>query len=312
MKKTHKKVLGLLGLSVVVATTAFAITLPGPEASAINEVVDRLEVRVVGSTPSTIIEGINSGEEFINPDHAVTIKYENVEYIDVVLEYTDVDGNTQTVTLIDRNSPEGYVDYAAGEKTIPLNLKGGGLGYGDYVIKVVGDGSGEEKSGDTVRFGYYPVKADIDEDENTGKTYVDLDYTADDGTEEGEGNVSSIVINVFGPDGNIVNELSPTNVTPPTKQVELPFYKYNLPEGRYTIELTAYDRNGEVLYKKYIIYYIYKPTHTKIPDTGGVFQNLNISKTDYLVTGIGVFLAIGITSALFVAKRNKKSSKRRR
>ena len=57
MKKTKKRVLGLLGLVLVIITTIFAAFLPGPEASAeggITSVTDTISVRVVGSVPDIL------------------------------------------------------------------------------------------------------------------------------------------------------------------------------------------------------------------------------------------------------------------
>ena len=48
-----------------------------------------------------------------------------------------------------------------------------------------------------------------------------------------------------------------------------------------------------------------------VPNTGGLFGALNISKTDYLITGVIVFLLTGIFGAVFIAKRQKKISRRR-
>ena len=46
-------------------------------------------------------------------------------------------------------------------------------------------------------------------------------------------------------------------------------------------------------------------------DTGGLFKNLNISRTDYLVTGIGLFLVVGIGSIVFISKHNRSNKRRK-
>ena len=52
MKKTQKKVLGLLGLTTVGVMTAVAATMPGPVASAISNLTDTITVRVVSDAPN--------------------------------------------------------------------------------------------------------------------------------------------------------------------------------------------------------------------------------------------------------------------
>ena len=59
MKKTHKKILGLFGLVLVVAVTVFAAFLPAPKTQAVDTttVTDTISVRVVGSTPVVNLSG---------------------------------------------------------------------------------------------------------------------------------------------------------------------------------------------------------------------------------------------------------------
>lgn len=45
-----------------------------------------------------------------------------------------------------------------------------------------------------------------------------------------------------------------------------------------------------------------------VPDTGGFFQGLNISREDYLITGVVVFMIIGVV-AFGIVKRNRASKK---
>ena len=77
MKKTEKRVLGLLGLILVAITTIFAAFLPGPEASATDSgtsVTDTIQVRVVGNSPAVEIVGVTDGEKVVFPDLSFNIK----------------------------------------------------------------------------------------------------------------------------------------------------------------------------------------------------------------------------------------------
>lgn len=308
MKKTQKRILGFLGLAVVASTTAVAMTLPGPEASAVTtSVEDTIEVKVIGEEPHVSISGIDSGEVTTDATHDIAISYENIEYVTVEVEYKDKNNQTHTEKLMDNV----FVDYNPGAQSFALNFLSNGYTYGDYVIKITGTSDKGSRS-DAIRFSFYPVTASDGIDENTGQPYIDLDYNTDDGTTSGTGEVARIDIEVISPDGNTIPELA-TEVYPPTTRVEIPFAKYNLPAGTYRIEISAYNSNGEFLYKKVVEFVVYAPEQgAKVPNTGGILQNSNISQTDYLVTGVGAFTIIGIVGALYISKRNKNSSRRRR
>ena len=195
------------------------------------------------------------------------------------------------------------------EEDIIINVAN--YGYGEYIVTAEGIGMDGALDKDQVVFYYYPVYAEITEDENTGATYADLEYTADDGTETSAGDVAKIVIEIYDQNGNLVSPMSPITVTPPTKRVELPFADYDLPSGTYKIAVSAYDRSGNLLYKPYTLEYVYNAI--PVPDTCSFFQELNISQTDYLVTGLIVFFLVGIGGAMFVmSKKDKKASSRRK
>ena len=102
--------------------------------------------------------------------------------------------------------------------------------------------------------------------------------------------------------------MSPINVASPNVRVELPFSEKGMPTGNYKIEITAYNEEGEALYKPYYtsVYYETIPA----PDTGAFFTNLGISKTDYLVTALIVFMLVSVFSIVFVAKKEEAVAKK--
>ena len=304
MKTTHKKVLGFLGLILVVATTVFAATLPSPGASAaITSVVDNISVRVVGSVPDINITDIENGEITTSPSQSFSVSYENVDTITVTLQYTDENGDIHTYVL-DTLTP----DYYPGVKNYTVDLGEADYGYGEYLLVVKGVGYDGVYDEDTIAFSYYPVYAEATEDEDTGNYIVDLDYDADDGTEDG-GEVASIVINVYDENGNLVDELSPITVTPPTTSIELPFADLGLPSGTYTVVVAAYDANGEKLYKDYVFTIKYEAIEVpNTADTGRFLQNLNISKADYLITGLMIFFLVAVAGVVFITRSEKKKA----
>lgn len=309
MKKTKKRVLGLLGLVLVIITTIFAAFLPGPEASAeggITSVTDTISVRVVGSVPDVLnVKPIN-GSVFIYPDQDLSFDYENVEYLTITIRYTDKDDVEHIIPLLEKDDPESFVDYIPGSYSTPLDLLAEDYGYGEYRVEIVGIGFNDVKDFETVEFALYPVVGEANEADD-GKVYLDLQYDT-----ENE-NINTIGINIYDENGNLVNVLSPITVNTPDMRVELPFAENNLPTGNYRIEITAYNVEGDALYKPYITYYYYEMI--PVPNTGALFSNLNISRTDYLVTGLIIFFLAAILGIVFIVKgRSNKSrlNKKRR
>ncbi len=314
MKKTQKNLLGMFGLSIVVATTVFAACMPGPEASAAGSVTDTVTVRVVGDAPKVDITGVDSGSVITDGGQTIDVSYEVVDELKVDLKYTDKDGVEHTVPPI----WDYFYDYQPGD--IPLDLNLIQYGYGEFTITATGYGPDGVTDEDIITFEYIPVAGTATPDDTTGNPIVDLDYVPGDGVDPN--GVEKIVITILDENGNPIAGIDPIIVDKPIDQVTLPFDEYGLPDGNYIIELTALGIDGEELYKPYVINFEYKGNgeepvvpetggDTGAPDTGGLFSGLNISNSDYLITGLLIFFTVGIGGAIFIVKRNQKSSKRR-
>ena len=300
MKKTPKKVLGTLGLLLVAATTVFAAFLPLPSASAANSVVDTVIVRVIGNTPMVDITDPGSDEAIAHAQQQINYNYENVEKVTAVLEYTDKYGNPHRDILGEYPVSEEY-----GTGILDLDLSS--YEYGDYVLKMIGKGVNGLEYEDAITLYYYPVTTELNYNEDTNDTYVILDYDLDDE------DIDTLVIDVYDEKGNLMTPLSPIKVKRGTTVVELPLEEYNTPEGKYTIRTTAYDAEGVALYKPYdmILNYTIHRTSPDVPNTGAMtFGKLNISKTDYLVTGLIIFSIVGV-GGIYLITHNKRSRKKR-
>lgn len=329
MKKTQKNVLGMLGLILVAAITTFAAYLPAPGASAISTLTDNIKVRVVAETANVDVTGVTSGSTLVDPNQNINVSYENVDTLRVTIKYTDKDGVEHSYTLVNE-----AVSTSPSSEDIGLNLRTGEYtyggntytfpdhGYGEYVITVYGEGpAGTDEQ--NVSFTYLPVTAEVAQDSSTGKVNADLTYVPDDGTPSSAGDVATLTLNVYDKDGNLVTPMSPITVTAPTDHVQLPFEQYGLPSGEYILGVIAHDRNGNDLYLPYYVNFTYQASEkddggdedivvpsTGAPDTGGLFGNLSSSKIDFLITGLIIFFAVGIGSAIFIARRNKKPTRR--
>lgn len=311
MKKTKKRVFGLLGLILVVVTTIFAAFLPGPGASAVgaSSATDTVLVRVVGNVPDVHITNPANGSIFIIKDHqTLDFNYENINKATVVIDFTDKDGVTTTYDIDTFDS-----DYNPGSKTYSIDdYDNTGIKikdfYGRYLIKVTGDGYGVDNvTEDLTEVFFIPVYGEAAEDEDDDSVYLDLYYDT-----ENE-DISTIGVNIYDEKGNLVKKISPVTIESPNTRVELPFSENGLPEGNYTIEITAYGEDGEALYLPYYTDVYYKPTPVPVPDTGTFFTNLGISKTDYMITGLIAFVLVAVCGIVFVAKgRTRKISASRR
>ena len=303
MKKTPKKVLGTLGLLVVAATTVFAAFLPLPSASAADtSVVDTITVRVIGNTPSVNITDPGSDEAIAHAQQSISYNYENVDKVTAVLEYTDRDGNPHRDVLGEYPITEDY-----GTGVLDLNLSS--YDYGDYVLKLIGEGRNGLEYEDAITLYYYPVTTEIEYNEETNDTFAILDY---DLTDE---DIDTLVLEIYDENGNLMSPLSPIRVKRGTTRVELPLEEYNTPEGKYTIRTTAYDASGTALYRPFdmILNYTIHVPSPDVPNTGAMtFGNLNISKTDYLITGLMVFSIVGVGGIYYITHNNSKRSHKKR
>ncbi len=292
MRKTKKKVLGLLGLILVAAITCFAASLPGPKATAVSSFTDTIVVRVVGNTPDVNITSPENEAIFVDPNAEVHFDYENVRTATAELTYTDLDGNEYSESIA-----EWQLNYDAGDSTITINLNN--YGYGDYLVKITGIGYDDVKDIEQVKFSYVSIYTEIEEDPNTGLIYLNLYYLEDV--------VCKADINLYLGD-KLIAPPSTIKVTSPTHRVEIPFA--GLATGDYIIRTTAYSCDtGEKIGKEFEDNYYYEAI--PVPDTGGFFTSGNISREDFMITGTIVFLGFG-GLAIWIVAKGRKDSKRRK
>ncbi|MBR3176260.1 hypothetical protein IKF26_02590 [Candidatus Saccharibacteria bacterium] len=300
MKRTHKKALGFLGLSLVVATTIFAASLPGPEALAATSTAftDTIVVRVVGDAPNVNITSPANNAVYVNPSQNISFIYENVERVKVTLEYTDVDGNVHNYDL-----DTIIADYKPGSASYDIDLSNPPYGYGEYVVRITGTSEVDIDVEDSISFSYYPVTATVEKDDTTGKIYADLNYNSD------STDIDRFEITVYDENGDKVTKIPTITTAPPTKRVELPIAENVLAAGKYSIVITTYGTDGKALYKSYATLFVYDPEPIVVPNTGSFSGGLNISQTDYLITGLFVFFLVGISGLIWVGKDRKSSRK---
>ena len=314
MKKTQKRMLGFLSLVLVAAMTVFAALLPNPASAVdVTSVTDTISVTVLDDIPTISITSPASGSAVSSLDTPLTIKYYNMASYKLTIKHIREDGSEdEERTVAEEDTSSAPVDETF-EATYGFREFGKEFGYGKYVLTLTGTGLDGSTVQDSIWFDYVAVTADVTMDDNTGTASVDLNYDENDSGLSDDERVAKVVIVINDENGNPVPGISPIVVEAPGKHVEIPFDEYGLPSGNYKITVQGYNANGDALHQ--MMSYWVRYDEILVPstaDTGGLFKNLNISQTDYLITGVGIFLVVGIGGIIFINKRSKSTSRRRK
>lgn len=313
MKKKTKKIFGLVGLALVICITAVACTLPGPKAKATQSLTDTIQVRVVGDTPDVRFNQLENRMKNVYPVIPFLIEYENISKYKIILTHNGDDDNPVDEKEVDINYKDfgedayaiSYNDYNDPDR---ITLFGNKYDYGEYKLTVFGTAFDETKDFDERIFYYYPVIGNVTEAEN-GDYVLDLEYA----TEDEGGEVKKLGIKVYDEDGKTL--IDTIWVDAPTKKVILPPAgkedKYK--SGNLRVEISAWNTNDieglteeNRLYLPYVTEFKYEVIPT--PNAGSFLQELNISREDYLITGLIVFGTVAIAGIVFLKKSdtNKK------
>ena len=319
MRKIHKNIIGIFGLIAVLLMTAFAATIPSVGATSEANVTDVLTMHVVEGGLHVNITKPTSDSESITPEVTVEFDYVNVEGDDpIVITLTDPDGNVYTITeyYVEVTDVEANVGIGSGSYSFDIEAIVGETKYGEYTLKLATNTVGTYTE-DIITLYFQPVTVEVKgaecKDRESG--YCDAEI-GEDGIAEVEGNVVvevennddivEYVIEVFDENGNSV-------ITPIHQEVDdegnavftLPLDDLNLPAGVYTITVTGYDADGDVVYIAHA-YVRFSPI-PEVPDTGNLLKSLNISKSDYLTTGLIIF-GLSVVLGLFIIFRRSKRS----
>lgn len=212
----------------------------------------------------------------------------------VDLDYDD--GNLPKEVNITVTGPDGETVYETtvtpptGDVEIPLN-EIPGLPSGTYHVKI----EGIKDDGTTAYVKEY------DTDYDNGNSTAD-----DDGTinlhYDGNNAPERIDITVYDPSGKSVYT---TTVTPPTRTVTIPFDDIpGLVSGTYLIDAIGYNAGGDIVYREKFNYN-YEVEVVPVPDTGSFFQGLNISREDFLITGLIMFGIISIVGVGIIVRKKR-------
>lgn len=290
MKKTHKRVVGFFGLLLVAAMTIFAATLPdAPRASAITDsVVDTLQIRVIGDTPSAKFVIPTENVDTSDPAQSYKVDYENITDLVIKLVYTNEEGVVGDEVILGEYHD---LDFYPGSVENDLDLAE--YGYGKFVLSTYGTSfSGNEMYLDGISFVYTPIIVSAEQDEDTGLVNARIEEYGDD--------VETVDIYF---EGEYLKTVARDDFD---EIVKLSLGRRE--SGYYNLVFVAKNGSGKVLGTSYKALFYYNIIY--VPDTGGLFKNLNISKADYLITGLIIFFVFGIAAFVMIVRRERSAKKK--
>lgn len=306
MQRRKKQLLGLAGLALVAVMTVVASGLSAPDVSALENTESEQGVNI----NVTVMEpGVHV--TILNPQDGSTLTSNTLE-VDLLLNHVNgasqylilkkADGTTQRYDL--PNIPAGVS--GSYKQTFDLATAAGGFGDYEYHISATSvDGQIVE---DSVSFRYRAVDASYDGETNEkGDPVVDIVvndnvYTVQVQLYDEDGN--PIYVDANGKETPLILGKDDFDITTGKLSIALPFEEYNLKPGTYTAVIVAFDKDGKWLSMNTIIIK-YAPKTPEVPGTGSMLMdNLNISRLDYLLTGL---IAFGMVAAFAVYLIYRKS-----
>lgn len=324
MTKLKKQCFGLLGLGLVAIMTIAAYNVPTLKASATSTSTD-VEVRVLveGTDPEIKFFKPLAGSVIVGPNVPVTLVYANISTVNYTVERIYM-GTSSSFTLSPLHAASAP-NVASGAHDFDIIN-----GYGKYVINAVSTDNGTVE--DSTWFRHVPADINVINPGDPNKPQPSPNQPEDVNPEEDpianikyDDNVCSVHIQAYNKLNNhpLFNPELVYNIPSPRPaeniaNILLPFKQYNAQSSDYTIQVTAFGCGAssttpldDPIKKNY--------THTahseegtpspEVPNTGMItIAGLNISRSDYLFSGLIIFGA-SISLALFIIRRRRKSSR---
>ena len=306
--KKHAKILALGAISAL-SMGIFAVTnpvmaedlLPLDYENARTSADVTVQITVEGEVPTVNIAKPLDGETFIGSVFPVSVGYTDATSLEYELIFVADDGSR-----ISYNLPKDIVSTqgaATGSKSFNVDITNYGGKFGNYILKAKAIGSGsavDSVSFRLISFDFY-VKG---YEEETNNLIIAIPKNPD---------FYKTLIQVFDEDGNaifdepieqILDKDGDTDVT-------LPFAEYGVPKGTYRVVATPYNEEGEIVAPNAEHYVEFVPAEApEVPDTGGFFGALNLSRQDLISTGLALLVICGFLGIALVMKRNKNDKRR--
>lgn len=319
MKRKTKRLLGVFGLAAVMVTTAIAYALPTPEAHA-EESTDAnvtIQVKVVG--PGETAQLVSPANGAVIKSNIVPVEY-TYQRMKVVYVNLSCDSKSRAagdpIVVHTQNVPADN-DYTGSFKT-NINLNDWGI-QADATCRLFLTGKGVNDTDvrdEGVQFEYRAMKVDIpttgDGDEEKPVTDEKGDPEVTIGVRD---DVYSLLLQVYNEAGKPVfvkdGKEEPILVSRDkfdgdSYTLNLPMSKYGAKTGWYELVAIAYGQDGKEVISMNTYRFYYDPGTPNVPGAGTVMDNLNISRVDYVVTGLIAFGAVAMFGIYLVARKSRR------
>lgn len=327
MRKRKKQLLGLVGLVLVGVITAVACAMPMPGASAAEDAKSAsvgIKVTVnesedpgpsTGKTSVSVVainnEGTSAGQIItVNSKLRFKIAYRRADEVSV--KVTGADGQVATAKCqsVSYSSSEQtcMAEVTLDRKYLAKDPENGDKFLVTAMATRLGTGTTVDDAVEFIyRSAYIYSKGEVEDVTNNPIVYAVMNS-----------DVKYAMLQVFDANGKAVLaqplSFSYADVDPATGlyKIVLPMRANNLPAGKYTVVLMAYstDKPSEegLISISTIKNVVYSPDGGPLPpDTGNrLFENLNISQADYIVTGLVAFGMVTAFAVFLILRRNKR------
>lgn len=339
MRRTKKQLLGLAGLAVVGVMTAVAYCLPAPGAAAAEDgevppsTSNGTSVVVTVRSDAKNYVHINSpanGTTIEEPEFTVNYLAQETDQVNTYLEYTR--DNKVVRKLVDTFTTSSNYQ----TNNVDINLTNYGGVSGQYKVIVESRDMNNMINEDSVTVNYRVMKPSIEYmpakngdpilDATINSTVNRLVVRAYDS------NNKLLFVDANGQDAPIVLGRDAINPTTGMITKVLPFSDYKAAAGKYHIVVVAQDADGDSI-SMGTIAITYDPAHPEnpvlpydpndptdpnhpdnpnnsnkpdVPNTGSNLSDLNISKIDYLITGLVVFGLVSVFAVYLVMRKSRR------
>ena len=310
MKRQRKNFVGIIGLFAVAAMTAFAYNIPIPSVNAESAgATTSITVNVVNERiPTMTIVDPSDGDVVADPAVDVRFTFTNADSFVFHIK------NNRTGDTYDINEPlDPSIDpaVASGTQVKALNLEDYGT-YGDSFTITVSTVGVSNFAEDSVTISLKSVVVEqVDPD--------DPSNPEDDPVIEIKDKmpgVCSVSIQTYKlPAGNpLFDPAIVQNVESLTARIVLPFDDALAESGQYRIEVTPLtctdpsnpdDEPQPTGTPESIIINYTTPETPAVPNTGLMFAGLNISQSDYIITGLVIFFIISGGVLIYLKKSRR-------
>ena len=327
MRRTKKQLLGLAGLAVVGVMTAIAYCLPTPNAAAEGSPApsasNGTSVTVTVRSDAKNYVRMTSPEDGAvveEPIFAVNYLAQETEEVETYIQY---DGGTTPTTpeLVNTFVPTSNYE----TNSFDVNLANHGGMSGQYRIIVKSRDFNNVVNEDSVAVTYQPMSSLVEQMpakngdpilntkiNSVTNQLVIRAYNSDN---------QLLFVNAEGQDAPIV--LGRDDINPATGMITkvLPFGEYKAKAGRYNVVVSARDASGKTIAMTTLVVN-YDPEHPdkpvvptdpenpdgepEVPNTGFNLSDLNISKIDYLLTGLVVFGLVSVFAVFLVLRKSRR------